>query len=380
MDCGTQGALCEVANWLAENDLVGQWVVELINRFGGHASGVLGTLTQFVRDYGQSIVGLIGVSFGFWRWWRYREHILHKRLAEYLRENDARLVTGTSDLIALIQRPAPGQQFKDPLFIDSDLRVVLRERNWDKPALALGVAASSDWQLARATEAINRRLSTAQAMVASLNSQLFNAHSIRGAIAALRRGDRDPKASNDALSHFKAALAIPGHDRNLTVRELEAHQMRKLGIGGRDVYNEALRRATEIDDLRARNFQLGRLKRYVAEMTVSSRPRNAYWSLTQTEEALPLMARCQPLSLWETLEMGDTQYLAAYCARMSPFQVLEQQHLSEAEATYRGLVRDLSARRWLRPRQYRRLRTRANEGVTRVEAAKAGAYDTRWLP
>ena len=71
------------------------------------------------------------MSFGFWRWWRYREHILHKRLAEYLRENDTRLATGTADLIELIQRPAPGQQFKDPLFIDNDLRVVLRERNWD---------------------------------------------------------------------------------------------------------------------------------------------------------------------------------------------------------------------------------------------------------
>ena len=73
MDCGTQDALCEVANWLSENDLVGQWVVELINRFGGHASGIAGSVTQFVRDYGQSIVGLVGVSFGFWRWWRYRE-------------------------------------------------------------------------------------------------------------------------------------------------------------------------------------------------------------------------------------------------------------------------------------------------------------------
>ena len=380
MDCGTQDALCELTNWLSENDLIGPWLVEVIGRFGARAEGVAGALTQFVRDYGQSIVGLIGVSFGFWRWWRYREHILHKRLAEYLRENDARLATGTADLIELIQRPAPGQQFKDPLFIDDDLRVVLRERNWDKPAYAVGVAASSDWQLARAIEAINLRLSNAQAMVASLNLQLFSAHSIRGAIAALRRSDRDPEVANDALGHFKTALAVPGHDRDVTLRELEAHQMRKLRMGGRNVYDDALRHAVEIHSPRERDFQLARLKRYVAEMTVRSRPRNAYWLLTQTEDALPLMARCQPLAPWERLELGDTQYLAAYCARMSSYQSLEQQHLSDAQATYTGLASELSTRRWLRPRQYRRLRARAKHGVVRVEAAKTGIYDTSWLP
>ncbi|MEI9900910.1 MAG: hypothetical protein WDN31_13105 [Hyphomicrobium sp.] len=167
------------------------------------------------------------MTFGFWRWWRYREHILHKRLAEYLHESDTRLSTGTADLIELIQRPAPGQQFKDPLFIDADLRVVLRERNWDKPAYALGVAASSDVQLGKAIDAINRRRTTAQATVASLNRQLFSAHSIRGAIAACQRRGTDSKALYDALSNFKAALEVPGHRSEVTVRELEAHQTRK---------------------------------------------------------------------------------------------------------------------------------------------------------
>ena len=150
MDCGSQGALCELANWLSENELIGPWLVEVIGRFSGHAAGIVRAIAEFIKDYGQSIVGLVGVSFGIWRWWRYREHILHKRLAEYLRENDARLASGTADLIELIQRPAPGQHFKDPLFIDDDLRTVLRERNWDKSVFALSVATSSDWQLSKA--------------------------------------------------------------------------------------------------------------------------------------------------------------------------------------------------------------------------------------
>jgi hypothetical protein len=380
MECGSQEFLCELTNWLSENEMVGPWLVEVIGRFGAQAQGIAGSIAQFVRDYGQSIVGLIGVSFGFWRWWRYREHILHKRLAEYLRENDTRLATGTADLIELIQRPAPGQQFKDPLFIDDDLRVVLRERNWDKPAYAVGVAASSDWQLERAIGRINRRLSTAHATVASLNRQLFSALSIRGAIAGASPRSKDTRRLSDALGYFKAALAVPGHGRDITVCELEAHQMRKLGLGGRDVYNNALNLATTIEDARERCLQLARLKRYTAEVIVGTTPQNAYYLLTDPEEALPLMTKCEPLGLWERLEKADTQYLAGYCAKMSNFNRRERVHLSEAETSYSGLVRELSARRWLRPRQYRRLRSIARGGLARVENAKNGTYDTSWLP
>jgi hypothetical protein len=380
MDCGTQGALCELTHWLSENELIGPWLVEVIGRFGVHATGIAGAVAQFMRDFGQSIVGLIGVTFGFWRWWRYREHILHKRLAEYLRENDARLATGTADIIELIQRPAPGQQFKDPLFIDDDLRTVLRERNWDKPVYALNIAQSSDWQLSRSIEAINRRLATAQAMVASLNRQRFSAYSIRGAIAASQKTRNDSKTYSDALNHFKRALAVPGHERDLAVRELEAHQMRKLRLSTKEAYDTLVGLASTVEDVRTRDFQTARMKRYVAEMTVGRRPRNAYWLLTEPQEALPLLSRCEPLELWERLEKAEVQYLAAYCARASAFPALEQAHLAEADDTYSRLIRDLSARRWFRPRRYRRLRAKANQGAARVGDAKNGIYDTSWLP
>lgn len=232
MECGSQDTLCELTNWVSQNDLLGPWLVEVISRFGVQANGLAGQLAQFVRDYGQSIVGLVGVTFGFWRWWRYREHILHKRLAEYLRENDARLAAGTADIIELIRRPGPGQEFNDPLFVGTDLRAVLRERNWDKPTLSLGVAESSDWQLSKAIDSINRRLSTAQAQVSSLNAQLFSAYGIRGAIAAIGRAT-DTKSGYEALDYFKAALDRPGFGNDLTIRELHAHQLRKLGLAAK---------------------------------------------------------------------------------------------------------------------------------------------------
>jgi len=210
MECGSQDALCQLANWFSQNDLLAPWLVEVLGRFGGRASGILGVVAGIARDYGQAIVGFIGVSFGFWRWWRYRERILHKRLADYLQESDARLAAVTSEVIELVQRPAPGQQLKDPLFVDSDLRVVLRERNWDKPAYALGVAASSDWHLDKAIRNLGRRLETANAMVSVIQRQLASAYTIRGAIAASSaKGSKSEQMNSLALIYFRSALALP---------------------------------------------------------------------------------------------------------------------------------------------------------------------------
>ena len=66
MECGSQDLLCELTNWLSENEMVGPWLVEVIGRFGAHAQGIAGSIAQFVRDYGQSIVGLIGGWGGTW--------------------------------------------------------------------------------------------------------------------------------------------------------------------------------------------------------------------------------------------------------------------------------------------------------------------------
>lgn len=388
MDCGTQDALCEVANWLSENDLVGQWVVELINRFGGHASGIAGSVTQFVRDYGQSIVGLVGVSFGFWRWWRYREHILHKRLAEYLRENDVRLNRGTSDLIELIQRPAPGQQFKDPLFIDSDLRVVLRERNWDKTAFALSVESSSDWQLSKAIKSIERRLTTAVATTTSLHRQLTSAHSIRGAIAASQaRRNGDDASHLRALEFFRRALSVPGGERNPLTRELEAHEQRKLSLPtAEQAYDDLVELLRKFEDSREKHLLSARAKRFHAEVVRPVNPLNAYLMVTADEEGaryfpgtLFLLAQCEPLNGWERLDKGDAHYFAAACGNQLKFPVATPVHLDQAATAYQRIVSELSDRRF-KPRRYFRLRARAIEGLNRVASARKGTYDLSWLP
>jgi len=386
MDCGAQDALCELTNWLSQNDLLAPWLVELVGRFGIHAHGIAGRIAELVRDYGQTIVGLFGVTFGFWRWWRYREHILHKRLEEYLRESDERLTRGTADLIELIQRPAPGQQFNDPLFIDSDLRVVLRERNWDKPAYALGVAASADTSLALAIDAINRRLATAQSMVMSLRQQLFSAYAIRGAVAASRTRSGTGQANLQALSYFQSALAVPGHESDLTLREMMAHQLRKLGFAAaRRSYAQLIDLGRQGPD-RKHAIATARGIRYLSELLLGEAPGHALRLMRGTTSAgysgaLELIASCEPLDFWERIEKAHMHYYTAVVARRLGFVVIEANQLSEASTECERVIAELSRRHSLRPRRYRTLRKLALQTRDRIEEARQRqVYDLNWLP
>lgn len=390
MECGSQDVVCQLTTWLTENELAASWLVEFLGRIGANTTGIIGALSQFAKDYGQSIVGLFGVSFGFWRWWRYREHILHKRLSEYLKESDARLADGTSQLIDAIRRPAPGQAFTDPLFSDDDLRTVLRGRNWDKAMFALNVEESADWLLRKAIAGIERRLKTAHDATASLHRQLCCAYTIKGAVAASRADrTRNGEFRIRALNFFRSALSVPGSDKNLIVRELEAHQQRKLGLAtARQAYDDLFELASGLEDPRERDLLAARAKRFAAEIEFANSAWNAWLMMTAENQgalfypgALYLIRKQEPLSAWERLEKADMHYFAALCAnRQVGFVSKEPAHLGDAETEYQRILLELSDGRFRWPKRFRRLRARAKEGLKRVLEARAGDYDVNWLP
>jgi hypothetical protein len=390
MECGSQDVVCQLTTWLSENELAASWLVELIGGVGANTTGIIGALSQFLKDYGQAIIGLFGVTFGFWRWWRYREHILHKRLAEYLKESDARLVDGATELIDAIRRPAPGQKFNDPLFVDDDLRTVLRGRNWDNAVFARNVEESADWLLTRAIDGIERRLETAHEATESLHRQLCSAHTIRGAIAASNADrTRTGEWHIRALNFFRSALSVPGGEKNLIVRELEAHQQRKLGLAtAQQAYERLIELASDLEDPRERDLMTARAKRFAAEIVYSNNVPLVAWQMMTAADrgnqyfpgAIGLMAGQEVLSGWERLEKADMHYFAALCGNTLGFPVAAPAHLNDAETEYRRILIKLSDRRFRWPKRYRRLRAGAKAGIKRVEEARKGAYDTNWLP
>lgn len=386
MECGSQDLFCIVLSWITDNETGATGLFEFAGRLGADSDGWVGVLSSVAKEYGQTIVGLLGVCFGFWRWWLYREKILHKRLSNYIAERDARLRGAREQLLETIQRPGPGQAHDVPVFVDRDLRSVLRERNWDSTVLALTIENSADLQLSGAIGEITRKLRIAERESACLRQELCTAYGIRGAIAAARSGGQKLVWQKSALDHFTSALQLPGHEGDVQLNELLAHQLRKLGElqAAGDAYQKTFNLAETIQDPRQRNISRARARRYMSEIESKESTYNAYLILTADLEgglcspgAIALMNSARPLSDWELTELGDMHYLTAYLASQQRFPKLPRNHLKLAVSAYERVLLQPSSKGWIKRR---RARDRATEGAARAtRAIENGIYDMNWL-
>jgi tetratricopeptide (TPR) repeat protein len=384
MECG-QETLCHVLTWLTDNELAARKFNDLIVRLGQDASGGLGVLAGIFKDYGQTIIGLLGFSFCVWRWWLYHERVLHKRLDGYISARDARLRDVRDKALNAIQRPAPGQKLIAPSFVNRDLKAVLRENRWDNSAVAPSVLASADWQLSKAISSISEKLAMAERAAVSLRQELCTAHSLQGAVAAARSG---AEAHLDALTAFRNALSLPGHANDMQLKELEAHQLRKLGHfdAAEEAYELVIELARNLPSERDRNLCIGRAQRYLAEIEFHRSSWNAYLRMRAGLEGqyapgpIALFEAAQPLTSWECLEKGDMHYFTAFLARLRDSHLAEDRHLRLAEASYQAAANHGAKRKGI-ARLISRRRRLIREGLQRIADAKnGGIYDTDWLP
>lgn len=397
MGCG-DGLACQALTWLVENEYVAATFAKALADFGISADGAVGQIFLFLRQHVDKIIALGISSFGVYKWWRYREQILHRRLAEYLGESDRRLAEGQSYVLEAMQRPGPGQAFKLPLFAEKALLSVLRERNWDRTPVAANVLSSADWQLSGAMKSIEWKIQTAETTITSLRQQMATVHVLKGAIASAvgQRtlvGAANPGAS--ALFSFRSALRVPGHEQDMVARELEAHQLRKLGM-----YPQALGAYVELEGLaagiaheRTRLLTVARTKRHRAEVLQlqasiqsptgkifqGAMAANNLLSPAVPGSALAIRLPLAPFHDWDALEDGDTKYVAAFVAHNLNFVGMQTLRLEEALLAYESVLAP-RVRLWNR-RSTRQLRLRAQQGVARVEAAQQTPpiFDTRWL-
>lgn len=399
MECGAQEYVCLAATWLSENENLASYVTELLGHLSAGSNGAFKIVGQILEKHGQAIVGLLGISFGVYKWWRYREHILHKRLKEYLEESDKRLREGEHYVLDALRRPGPAYPITVPLFANTSLRSVLRERNWDRTTLAFNVETSCDGQLMDAIQSIQRKIETAENQIKSLKQQYATAHILRGAIAASvaeRAPDKATERNNLALTSFRTALQMKGHQADIVAKELEAHQLRKMGYLYEAIaaYEELEELAQGLEGEREQNVLLARAKRYRAEALQASVTftdedgklcfeksgvANSLLSWRIPASALALREAYKPFAGWDLLEQGETAFVAAFISHICEFRKLEGEHLDEAETAYSGLLASLPRKRtWRKPRSWR-LKAEAKKGLERVARARQGDYDTSWL-
>ncbi len=75
-----------------------------------------GQIIKFLKEHGEKLIAIASFSFGVWRWWIYRERILHKRLEEYIRESDARLGPASAQTTEAFLRPGRTALLSQPAF------------------------------------------------------------------------------------------------------------------------------------------------------------------------------------------------------------------------------------------------------------------------
>ena len=399
MDCG-DGLACHALTWLVENEYVAATFAKAVADFGISADGAIGQVFFFLKEHIDKIIALGISSFGVYKWWRYREQILHRRLAEYLSESDRRLGEGQAYVLEALQRPGPGQPFKLPLFAEKPLLVVLREQNWDRTPVAANVLSSADWQLSGAMESIERKIQTAERTITSLRQQMATVNILKGAIAsagAKRATDPDSALNTSALFSFKSALQVPGHEQDLVTRELEAHQLRKLRMNSDAIvaYSEVERLAASCSPPRTRELTIARAKLHRAEVmqlqastALAGGGRifngcgaaNLLLSPAVPGSALAMRRPFAPFHDWDALDEGDAQYVAAFVAHNLNFVAMRDARLQEALTAYKSILA-MKLRFWNR-RSSRELRRRATRGVARVEAAQQQPlpiFNVNWL-
>lgn len=383
MNCGNQDFLCHVIGLLAAHG------VELSN---------LGKLVPFLGDFitqhAQAIIGLLGFSFGIWKWWRFHDSVLHKRLREYLNLHDRHLADARTYVVEALHKPGEDRRFAEPIFSVKPLRKVLRRRNWSSLLALSKIETSAERQLDKALRQLDNRLKAADQQLQTLRLQQGSAHYLKGAISSARAGHtRSPEFARHfdyrALDAFRAALQVPGYEADIEMLEFEARQLMRLGyLSAADTKLRQLESSVvSVNDPRRRDLLLARVKLHRA-LIVQAQGQGqgrlvAHQLLCQNNApatAVKLREAYAPYNGWEALDQADLHYISAYvCSRLG-YHVQEASHLGLAETEYRRVASSLE-KKWLLSKTQRLLKATATSGNNRViEARKSPAiYDEKWL-
>jgi hypothetical protein len=376
MGCGSSDFLCYSIGLLAQ---YGIEITAILKWWPWIEERVIANL--------QAIVGLAGFSFGLWKWWYFRERVLHKRLKEYLQLQDERLLHARSYVLEALYKPGAARTFAEPLFAVRPLRRVLKRRGWSSILFATKLETGADHLLNKALRHLEGRLEAAEKQIGALRRQQASAHFLKGAIASARVDAMPWDASSTkfdyrALDAFRAALQVPGHDAEIELIEYEAHQLRKLGyLSDADQRYEVLEgRAPSIAEPRAHDLFLARAKRWRAVIAQAEAIQRSQANQGGRGSAIAdalvrlaggsisLRARYAPYQGWGGLEQGDVHYFSAFVCSNLGFKVQADVQLGLAETEYRRILNSHNEGNWRLSVGRRRLRDAAQAGLLRVRS------------
>lgn len=395
MVCGAEDYICLLGNWLLENAEPARDSIKILVGSLEAAFGERSSIRLFLSNYGEKLIAAASLAFGIYKWWVYREAILHKRLNEYITESDQRLSPSSLAVAEALLRPGRSPSLPYPQFA-RELRRILITRGWSERVSAfssLTVEGQAHWRLDRNLRALKRRIITARKAMNSLQEQQAQIYLIAGAIAAAkaRRSRNDTQSrrfETIALREFQKVLQQPGHQRDVIAKENEAFALLRLGSkpAALAAFEQLEEFAENLADTRTRDLTIARAKRFRAQIFQSAAPGGsaAADALMRGNVAifgaLTLRAAHHPFHDWDAIEQGEMHYVTAYIAHKLGFVLIENQQLLAAQQVYESLRHQLPTRRWFVRQDRRALREAASAGSRRVELALGSSeYADNWL-
>jgi hypothetical protein len=194
----------------------------------------------------QTLFGLIGSGIGIWKYWEGREVNLFRKFERMIEGHEAQLVKARTDLLDVMNRPGPGLRIQPSVFVEKGLKLVLARRRLHRAFSLPLLAQSIDEKLKSARGTSDRKVSAHQRRLSFFWEEIASARLIQGALAAGRaaakgRKDHERQELNlEALDHFQAVLALPGHNQDLAALELIAHQHRVMDSQSQSAINAYL--------------------------------------------------------------------------------------------------------------------------------------------
>ena len=403
-------------------DCIDDWC-RLTNFFGEHTPSLLVVLKPWLKlvgPYFEPLVNwiyvnkdwlgpLAGICFGIWRFWAYSEALIHRRLSNVIRREDARLEQAYDDLKSAIERPSVVKIATAPLFVAPALRSIFRARKLDDPALR--IVRTERWvdsKLDRAEQQIHDRAELAARHLSSLNIQRKQTHLLRAALLSSRAdGAADSVERNvlneEALRLLRVARRLPGQSDYLWNLEFEAHQLRKTGEFGEatELYKELEQNLLLSGDSDHALRTLGRSKRYRAEIRqkeqISEAVRNpnatrgslTAWRQMTSESAdsqyypgaVVAFMRMSHHTQWDKLEMAEMHLFSSFAASCLNYPVQTKEHLDKASDFVSEISRGTREKSWWsrRNKDDGPLRRRNKTLTACIADARQGYYREDWL-
>jgi hypothetical protein len=393
MVCRPNDFVCVALEWIEKH---GDGLPEIIQKVMEPVVGETG----FVRTNLKEIIAAASFAFGVWRWWVYRESILHRRLVEYINESDARLPGTSAAAVEAILRPGRTVSVPRPSFAH-ELNRILVQMGWaggviDRMLGETRIEQRSRWRLLRERRRLLNRHAVAVRAEKSLQAQMAHIHLISGAIAAAKaRRSRNKQGAarydEAALREFRAVLQVPGFQRNIAAKENEAFHLLRLGEVdlARAAYRELEALAVDLPTARERDLLIARSRRYQGQIYQIEAGR-AGRALARDilvsplgnpnpESAEFLINQCQPLKQWDAIEQAELFFLAAVVFHLLNAAQREAEFMEKATRAYQDVLEEVPLRRSLLSRGNRLLRREAKRGL-RLCARGAGSESAfKWV-